>query len=247
MEVARLLTQRNRQPKIDKNMKVQVDGRVLHLAPAKDSGYEVCAMRSPGCTVACLNKAGFHYKGIRNKHTARINRTKMFFEDRMLFMDRLAQEIYNSERYAKKNDMICGIRLNGTSDIPWESVGYRGYKNVMEVFPDVKFYDYTKRYNGMHLPVNYRLTFSRSEDNGKHCRTAMENGMNVAVVFRGDLPRFIDDVRVIDGDAHDWRYGDYDNYPNERIIIGLKAKGLDAKNDTSGFVVDRSLYERKAA
>lgn len=42
--------------------------------------------------------------------------------------------------------------------------------------------------------------------------------------------------RVIDGDEHDWRFSEYDEF-GEPVIIGLRAKGK-AKKDTSGFVVD---------
>ena len=40
----------------------------------------------------------------------------------------------------------------------------------------------------------------------------------------------------MDGDEHDFRYAEYEQYPY-RVIIGLRAKGL-AKNDKSGFVLD---------
>jgi hypothetical protein len=47
---------------------------VLYLAPANLSGYEVCSMRSDGCTDACLNTAG---RGRMPKvQSARIRRTQ---------------------------------------------------------------------------------------------------------------------------------------------------------------------------
>ena len=238
-KIYNLLSQTSRHPKIVKNSKVGILGAIMHLAPADDSGYEVCPMRSKGCTEACLNQAGFHYAKIQR---ARINRTKMFFEDRDKFMLMLAKEIRNLCNRAEKKGFIPGVRLNGTSDIPWERIPHSTYPNMMAAFPKVKFMDYTKRWNRKNLPANYRLIFSRSEDNYKHCVAALENGMNIAVVFLDTLPKKASIggqvLRVIDGDEHDWRYGDYDDYPDERVIVGLRAKGLKAKQDTSGFVLN---------
>lgn len=237
-KVHSLLSQVGRHHKADKNLKVGVYGAIMHLSPADRSGYEVCPMRSAGCTAACLNTAGYHYA---RKENARVNRTKMFFENRSAFMEKLVNEISNTRRRAKKLGLRCGIRLNGTSDIPWENTPVWAHKNVMEIFPDVCFMDYTKRYNRRDLPRNYRLLFSRSETNEQHCAEAVRNGMNVAVVFRDELPKIWNigsyPLRVIDGDLHDWRYGDYDAWPNERVVVGLRAKGK-GKIDRTGFVVD---------
>ncbi len=233
-----LLSQNGRHPKLDKSIKIGVYATVMHLAPANRSGYEVCPMRSAGCTAACLNTAGFQYK---KKEACRIKRTKLFFEQRPIFMAQLVREIHSARRRAYSLDLKCGIRLNGTSDIPWETVAVDGAPNIMALFPDVSFMDYTKRANRRNLPANYRLTFSRAEDNEKVCIDAIGNGMNVAVVFRYNLPKRMNigshSLRVIDGDNHDWRYGEYDDYPNERVIVGLRAKGK-AKHDATGFVLD---------
>jgi hypothetical protein len=242
----RLLSQTGRHPKLDKNLKVGVLGAVMHLAPADRSGYEVCPMRSAGCTVACLNTAGFKYA---RKEAARIRRTRWFFEDRKTFMLQLMNEIENHRLRAKRMGMRCGIRLNGTSDIPWEKTTAGAARNLMEIFPDVCFMDYTKRPNRRELPRNYRLVFSRAEDNDAACVEAVRNGMNVAVVFRARLPKTFTigghELKVIDGDLHDWRYGEYDDYPNERVVVGLRAKGK-GQYDATGFVVDAWRLERAA-
>ncbi len=243
----KLLSQTGRHPKLDKNLKAGVLAAVLHLAPADRSGYEVCPLRSAGCTAACLNTAGFKYA---RKENARIRRTRWFFEDRKGFMLQLLNEVDNLRRRARRLGYRCGVRLNGTSDIPWETVTCGAARNIMEVFPDIAFMDYTKRFNRKNLPRNYRLVFSRSEENEAHCVSAVRNGMNVAVVFRGRLPETYrigpHELKVIDGDHHDWRYGEYDQYPNERVVIGLRAKGKGL-TDTSGFVVDAWRAEREAA
>lgn len=243
-----LFSQTSRHPKVVKNgQKLDVYSLIMHLAPADRSGYEVCPMRSAGCTAACLNTAGFQYA---RKEAARVARTKLLFEDRERFMDMMVHEIQRGKRYAEKRGYLFGVRLNGTSDIAWEAVKVKWHNgftevtgNIFDRFPDVAFYDYTKRHNRKDLPPNYRLTFSRSENNNLQCLQALANGMNVAVVF--DTPKneplpaefSLPDgyswrpFPVIDGDEHDFRYND-----PRGVIVGLRAKGK-ARHDTTGFVV----------
>ena len=127
------------------------------------------------------------------------------------------------------------VRLNGTSDIQWETIELDNGKNIFEEFPNVIFYDYTK------IPTrkvskfkNYHLTWSYSEANQKYAdyfKTALDKGMNVAVVFKNELPVSYKNTRVINGDKDDLRFLD-----DKGVIVGLKAKGK-AKKDTSGFVI----------
>jgi len=201
---------------------------ILYLAPADLSGYEVCAMRSAGCTKACLYTAGRGAFG--NVQAARIAKTKMYFEEREKFMLLIAKEIAALIRKAEKANMIPVIRLNGTSDIPWERVPVGEYPNIMAMFPDVQFYDYTKRANRKDLPANYHLTFSLAEDNDVNAEKALAFGLNVAVVFRKELPSEYMGAPVVNGDETDLRFLD-----GRGVVVGLKAKGR-AKKDTTGFV-----------
>jgi len=209
---------------------------ILHLAPSTLSGYNTCPMASFGCTMACLNTAG------RGRFTAtqeaRIRKTQWFFEDRDSFMQQLVDDILAAIRKADREGMIPVFRLNGTSDIRWETVqvwdenkdGIIWYNNIMEMFPTVQFYDYTKLPNRRNVPSNYHLTFSRSESNDSYVRTAIERGMNVAVVF-DVLPETYMGLKVIDGTETDLRFLDEKN-----VIVGLIAKG-EAKVDDSGFTI----------
>ena len=232
-----LLADPTSNPKIAKNLKLRVLTAPLHLAPADLSGFEVCPMRTAGCTKACLHTAG-NPAYMRGKTKARIARTKAYFEARDAFMVALVAEIASVAREARRRKMKCGIRLNATSDIPWERVpvtlGARRYPNVMAAFPNVQFYDYTKRANRKHLPSNYALTFSLAENNDDAASLAIQNGINVAVVFdvkRGQpLPRYWGFYPVLDGDEHDYRPAD-----PRGVIVGLRAKGK-AIGDASGFV-----------
>ena len=80
------------------------------------------------------------------------------------------------------------------------------------------------------IPSNYHLTFSKSESNDSDVRSAIRNGLNVAVVF-DKLPETYLGRPVVSGDESDIRINDPKN-----VIVGLLAKG-PAKRDDSGFVV----------
>jgi hypothetical protein len=151
-------------------------------------------------------------------------------------MHRLQLEIRNAIRNAKKHGLTPVFRLNGTSDIRWETipVSVKGivYDNIMLAFPTVQFYDYTKIPNRRNLPKNYHLTFSLAESNEDNAKIALANGLNVAAVFRKKLPATYLGKPVVDGDASDLRFLDA-----KGVIVGLKAKGK-GKKDTTGFVKD---------
>ncbi len=227
----KLLTYGN--TKITKGEKLGYLTAILHLAPSRMSGFNVCPMASQGCIAGCLNTAG---RGIYARtQQARARKTKEYFHNRDEFMTTLAKDIATVERRAKRLGMLPAIRLNGTSDLRWENVGLTvdgvSYSNLMEMYPHINFYDYTKIPNRRNLPSNYALTFSRSESNDAYVTQAMANGMNVAVVFAKALPRKFLGRKVIDGTETDLRFLDPKN-----VIVGLVAKGK-ARRDTSGFVV----------
>jgi hypothetical protein len=124
------------------------------------------------------------------------------------------------------------VRLNTTSDISWENY------NLFEKFPMLQFYDYTKiqkralKFARGEYPANYHLTYSLNEDNYDKAVEVLNEGGNIAVVFRKDLPQTFMGKKVVNGDLHDLRYLDPKN-----VVVGLKAKGK-AKTDYSGFVMD---------
>ena len=170
---------------------------------------------------------------------ARIKKTRSYFEQRDEFMETLYKEIKLFTKRAHKSAMWPCVRLNGTSDIPWERVPVNGSPNLMDAFPEVQFYDYTKRCNRRDIPANYHLTFSLAEDNHDRAREAFINGMNVAIVYRHEtLPEYdaitIDAPRVMltvhNGFETDLRFLDPSG-----VIVGLCAKGK-GRYDTTGFV-----------
>ena len=225
-----------------KSEKVGVLTGIIYMAPYNLSGKNVCPGASAGCAAACLNTAGRGAMGVVQK--ARLKKTNRFFEDRQQFLWDLAGEISNLERQAKAKGLKAAVRLNGTSDLPYERYKLSGTKrrdsdkNIMEMFPNVQFYDYTTLENrivGQTLPANYHLTFSRAEDNDHKLEDVLKH-TSAAVVFSGELPETWRGYPVIDGDEHDARFTD----AGPGVIIGLTAKGK-ARHDTSGFVVPSEI------
>jgi hypothetical protein len=168
---------------------------------------------------------------------ARIAKTRLFFSDKQAFMSQLVKEITSAVKSAARKEMQPCFRLNLTSDLPWEKIRHDG-KSVFDLFPDVRFYDYTKSPARMSaflagdMPKNYHLTFSRSESNQAAVDAILKSGGNVAVVFRGMLPKSWGGAPVVNGDETDLRFLD-----PVGAVVGLVEKGR-AKRDASGFVVE---------
>lgn len=233
-----------RNAKTIKSRKVGYLTGVLYLAPAELSGREVCPQRSDGCTAACLNTAG--RGGMHCTQQARIAKTQRFWNDRAAFIAQLDKEIRALASKAEREGLQPSVRLNGTSDLPWEAYRDENDQTLFDRNPDVTFYDYTKtvkrarRYAAGAMPVNYHITYSRSEVNEGACLDLLKIGGNVAVVFAGDLPDTWNGYPVIDADAHDARHMDA-----RGTVAGLSAKGA-ARRDTSGFVVPVTVALRVA-
>jgi len=217
---------------------------ILHLAPADLSGYETCAKRTAGCTAACLNTAGRGGMFKRGETTnviqkARIRKTKMFFEDRIQFMNLLVADIELAIKQSKRMNLVPVFRLNGTSDLAFEKyeVVRNGklFRNMFTAFPEVQFYDYTKILGRKIVDIaNYHLTFSAADGNDADVAKAIQQGYNVATVFgikkTLPMPETYMGMPVFNGDESDLRFLD-----PKGVVVGLYAKGK-AKKDTTGFV-----------
>jgi hypothetical protein len=166
---------------------------------------------------------------------ARIAKTQRFFKEKDAFLADISSAIVKMFSYVKKMEYSFAVRLNGTSDLPFEKFG------IFDKFEDITFYDYTKSKRRMmtylkgDMPKNYSLTFSRSETNHDDCMEVLQAGGNVAVVFatkkKKELPTDWKGFKVVDGDKSDLRFLD-----DKNVIVGLRAKG-DGIKDESGFVV----------
>ena len=199
---------------------------VMYLAPHKQNskGINLCTNASDGCIASCLFSAGRGRFG--SVIYARKNKTEYYLSDKKLFLYQLEKEIQKYVNRHKKDGSKFAIRLNGTSDI--------NFNSVMRKFPDVTFYDYTKnlrRAKNNNVP-NYDLTFSRSESNEEQVLEALSLGIRTAIVVSEDLYKTLkfDGKVLIDGDKNDLRFLDANG------IVILYAKG-DGKKDQSGFVI----------
>ena len=189
-----------------------------------------------------------------NVQSARMRKAQWFYYDRTSFMFQLYHDVQKFVGYCKKRNIQPCVRLNGTTDIQWELIPvltkelaqYKGIDknaNIFEQFPEVQWYDYTKianRRKAKDIP-NYHLTWSYSNADPRYAAmldTAIENGMNAAVVFRSNFIKVVpkcwhkwNGYPVIDGDKDDLRFLD----PKGGHIVALYAKGA-AKKDQTGFV-----------
>jgi len=244
-----------------KTIKSLIDGiltGVMYGMPANGSGeWNDCPFASLGCTMACLNTAGHGGIGLDQDNLnpvqiARLKRSAYFHTRRSEFWTMLIRDIDRLVRRARKLGLMAAVRLNGTTDVKWESqpVVINGIKianNIMQLYPDVIFYDYTKwpyaKRPTESLPINYHLTFSRSESNEAQIAENIAHGRNVTVVVdipsrdkTALIPTRWREIPTFDADRSDFRPND----PIGRILIlrykSAKASSL-ADALASGFVV----------
>lgn len=214
---------------------------IMYMTPFKSFGANLCPMaETAGCIEGCLNTAG---RGAMNSvQKGRARKTKWYVKDRAGFMAQLHKDLTRFQNYCDKRDIKPCVRLNGTSDIRWETILIDG-QSIFDHFPAIQFYDYTKIANRKvdHIS-NYDLTFSYSEANpayAKQVNIALERGLNIAVVFRKkeSIPKTFLNLPTIDGDKNDMRFLD-----PKQTVVALYAKGK-ARKDTSGFVIDTQALE----
>ncbi len=209
---------------------------IMYLKPYKTAGINLCAMAEQAkCIDPCLVGAG---RGqMSSVQAGRLRKTEWFIRDRAGFMAQLVADLESFVLYCQKRGIQPCVRLNGTSDIRWELIGVGQYRNIMDMFPVVIFYDYTKIANRRNVPSNYHLTWSYSAANDKYAEQhgiAKANGLNIAVVFRRKdaIPTTFLGLPTIDGDRDDMRFLD-----PKGVVVALYAKGK-AKQDQSGFVIN---------
>lgn len=217
-----------------KTAKNEIKTFILYLMPYNQNseGKNLCPHASKGCAAACLVSAG--RGSFSNVIKARVNKTEMFIQNKLAFLNKLADEITQETAKARRNGYKVAFRLNGTSDIDFVYMLKKyGFLNIETLQPDAVFYDYTKniqkaiRYKAH---PNYTVTFSRAEDNAVKTELAIKHGINVAAVFN-ELPDTWRGVEVVDGDKSDLQMLKYNG-----VILGLKSKGA-ARKDTTGFTI----------
>jgi len=228
-----------------------VESAGLSLAHHKSAGVgNLCTHASDSCPDTCVGEQGMAsvWKSIQ---ASRVAKTRMYYHDRAGFMEWMRHDIKRLLRKAARAGKRLVLRPNMYSDVYWERTG------IIQEFPEVQFYDYTKhpgRISAKNLLLpNYHLTFSRSEDNHEDTMRALLSNCNASVVFadRGRpfvanrthlqrLPKTWRGFTVVNGDVSDLRYED----PVGRrrgYVIGLRLKAysyeMRAKAIASGFAV----------
>ena len=206
-----------------KPYKTEVKGKV----------YNLCALADKAkCHVGCLYTAG---RGQMNSvQQSRSNKTEWFIVDKIGYIDALINDLTKFSQKCERKGITPCVRLNGTSDIQWEKMG------IMEQFPNIQFYDYTKIVKRVYskLPSNYHLTLSYSEADVSYADSVLQavkdTSTSMAVVFRSkhSIPKTFKGLRVVNGDKDDLRFLD-----PKGVVVALYAKGKAIK-DESGFVID---------
>jgi len=221
--------------KMEKSQKYKYLSEILHLAPANIGGVNICPNASPVCIKLCLNTSGRGQMTTVQK--SRLNKKFYFLADRLKFLNHLDREIKLSYARARRKGFKYTVRLNGTSDLPFERYKLENGLNLMDNNPQVQFIDYTKVTNRLDkknkIPKNYSLTYSQAENNLKDVKQVLKTKYNIATVFRKKLPKKWLGRKVINGDLSDLRHLE----DGKKIIVGLIAKGKAIKN-FNGFVQD---------
>lgn len=234
---------------------IDFDQSALNIAKVN-----LCKKATIGCATSCLYHQGILKNSSFNKNKikqARIKRTLKFLIQREAFFVKLVKEIRALQRKAKKKGFSSIVQLNGTSDIVWEKEKFTfeetEYANIMEMFPEVQFFDYTK-YDILKqrkkLPKNYHLTYSRAGNNkGKVIddwqllQTYLDKSIDVAIIFSPEMKALIlndsryNGYKVIDGDMCNCRAHDvYQREDNQGLIVALEvARKTDI--NSSVFVI----------
>ena len=211
---------------------------ILYLAPhTLVADKTLCKYSTKGCRTSCLYTAG---RGrMRPVSEARERKTRLFLDNQYYFMANLIVDVSRLRRKAESEGLTPCVRLNGTSDILWENISIGERPNIMAMFPDVQWYDYTKYPHTARAlrPPNYDLTFSYAETktNHKHAKQWLDNGGRVAAVMENyDTNTVVLDgtkYRVFSGDDNDLTF-----LKPTGVVLSLRPKG-QAKHDVSGFVI----------
>ncbi len=154
-------------PKTIKNVEYGYKTGILYMLPADLRNNEirgaknVCPKAST-CKEDCLNEAG---QGGFNPTVkqSRFERKKLFFEYPELFFQLLRMDIDKLIRIAEKENLKPLCRLNGLSDILYETIMVEnhpyGYsKTIFEMYPNVIFYDYTKIFKRLSIQTTKKLS-----------------------------------------------------------------------------------------
>ena len=183
------------------------------------------------CKGPCLNTSG--HGAMKPAQIARGKRTVFKLLEPEAYESRAVQEVLDHTYRAHRKGMTPCVRPNGTTD--------EGYGWLIDIYPTVQFYDYTKSLKRVltNKRDNYHLTFSYdgTPRNWSECKRAINHGINVAICIGGnreDWPKKIYDRPVIDGDNLHGDLRFLDPKLKRGVFVGLSPKGKAKKLPVTG-------------
>ncbi|MCH2217079.1 MAG: hypothetical protein MK076_03215 [Flavobacteriales bacterium] len=205
---------------------------ISYMLPSDHLTKETVCPISDNCKNDCLAFAG-RLKFTQLQFT--LLAKKIFFLDCFEgWKELLNDNVIKLKTKAEKANLIPVARINGTSDI-----SPKHFEDIIKKHPEVQFYDYTKYINNYKRRLlgyvdNYHITYSfdGSIKGFENMTQALNEGINVTVVFADKLPETWNGYKVINGDETDLRFLD-----EKPVIVGLKFKGNINKLNCKDFVV----------
>ena len=209
---------------------------VMYLAADKSSGVaNVCPYSTPECRRHCLGHTSGRMRFDAPQLAQKVRTHFLVSHPYEFALVLLAEMAHHAEKASRDGKRLV-VRLNGTSDIPWERVTWL-LRLGMDLGVD-RYQDYTK-WERRDTDSFYYVARSITE---KHRVDDVRPG-DVVVVdtpAKGDLPTVWNGMPVIDGDYEhgDLRFLDQ-NRPD--AVVLLRFKGSRANMSVGGFVKSETV------
>lgn len=201
----------------------------LSLAPntMNSSQINLCGHSTESCRSSCLVYSGMNSMTVKNK----IKKTDDFLKNRTEFLGKIHQELQKFKKKADSLNKILTCRLNMYSDINFAKIKItETKKSIYELNPDIQFIEYTRFWDRLseHSNLNYTYSADRASVTDEDIQNQCAKGLNVSVIYKGDMPETYLDINCIDGDLNDLRHTD-----PKGVIVLLKYKNAIKKNITN--------------
>mgnify|MGYP003625974237 CR=1 FL=1 len=230
-----ILTQQTQTAKTDKNTSQEWEQLIRYLMAANRSGIvNLCPQSTPECRAGCLGHTSGRLR-YSAQQRAQYIRTLFLAKNPAFFHVVELMEIKRNARRINKKGKKAVARLNGTSDMPYETIGW--YIACLKRMGLDLMFDYTAnkgRTRGWvkNLPLPYHLTHSTKETDHPN---EVKPGSYTVVAVKPDhpLPTKYNGYPVFDGDTSDMRFLD----PEGHVALG-RGKGAlkNKKGDAWSFL-----------
>jgi len=233
--------------KVDLGAAKGVDTAVIYMAPARESGVNLCPWAG-SCAGFCLGHSSGRLAMAPGKR-ARLWKSALWIGAPDLFVELAEVEARAFAEKANRAGLIPALRVDGSSDI-----GLGG--KLARLVPGVQWYDYTKSFERADRNVSnpdWTVVYSASENSDdQSIGHLLRKGGRVSMVFDvvkgAPLPEVWNGHTVVDGDEHDAVF-----LQPKGVILGLRFKASKRKTQRaaaatrSGFVASSDLIELEAA